>query len=624
MRLKSLRLRNFRCYKDEVRLDFDDITAIIGKNDAGKSSIMDALNIFIEEAKLDKDDATKNGDPRDVAIICEFDELPDTAIIDEKNPTTLADEYLLNAKSCLEIHKVYDGSLATPKLTRTCALARHPTTEKVADLLELKRAELIARAKELSVDLSKVNKSANAPIRKAIWAGVPDLKLQPRLVPLDKEDAKAAWEKIKTYMPAFALFKSDRPSTDQDPEAQDPLKTAVKEALKEKEAELSKIATFVEQEVKKIADQTVAKLKQMDPSLANELKPEFSTLKWDSLFKASITGDGNIPINKRGSGVKRLILLNFFRARAEQLAKAKNSAHVIYAIEEPETSQHPNNQRMLLSALPSLASTPGCQVIVTTHTPMLARSLPDTKLRYVDMPTSDTRAILVGGKAQNEKFAKALGVLPDNGVKLFIGVEGKHDINFLKCMSRVLLGAGLDALDLEAMEINGEIIFFPLGGDNLALWTSRLHNLSRPEFHLYDRDVPPPAAAKHQQELDKINARPKCKALCTGKREMENYLHIEAIKKAYETAGIALSLTANFAAFDDVPTEVAKLVHAAATGAKPWDQLSDDQRRKKVSRAKHILNSDAPAHMTKAYLDEIDPAGDVVGWFKEMRQLVVA
>lgn len=53
----------------------------------------------------------------------------------------------------------------------------------------------------------------------------------------------------------------------------------------------------------------------MDPAVANSLNPVIPTadkLKWADVFKAvSISGDEDIPINKRGSGVKRLVLLNF-------------------------------------------------------------------------------------------------------------------------------------------------------------------------------------------------------------------------------------------------------------------------------------------------------------------------
>lgn len=45
---------------------------------------------------------------------------------------------------------------------------------------------------------------------------------------------------------------------------------------------------------------------------------------------------------------------------------------MIYAIEEPETSQHPNYQMMLMKALLALAGQPHRQIIVTTHVPALA------------------------------------------------------------------------------------------------------------------------------------------------------------------------------------------------------------------------------------------------------------
>lgn len=76
--------------------------------------------------------------------------------------------------------------------------------------------------------------------------------------------------------------------------------------------------------------------------------PSAESLKWIDVFKSvSITGDEDIPINKRRSGVKRLVLLNFFRAEAERRKNESNVPDIIYAIEEPETSQHPSHQLLL-------------------------------------------------------------------------------------------------------------------------------------------------------------------------------------------------------------------------------------------------------------------------------------
>src|SRR5690606_18430187 len=152
-------------------------------------------------------------------------------------------------------------------------------------------------------------------------------------------------------------------------------------------------------QVKSIADETLKKLQEMDANLASQLNPTFQPPKWENLFKASITGDDDIPINKRGSGVKRLVLLSFFRAKAEKAAQKSDHGSVIYAIEETETRQHPTNQRVLLRALTDLSSE--YQVVVTTHTPMLARSLPDQCLRYIHVEDDGTRALQLGGPDTN-------------------------------------------------------------------------------------------------------------------------------------------------------------------------------------------------------------------------------
>lgn len=617
MKLSRMKIRNFRCYRDEISVDFNDITVLVGKNDAGKSSIMEALDIFLQDNTPDKHDGCKWGDCADMAIICEFEDIPQEIILDEEHPTNLGSEFLLNADGRFEIHKTYSGHLANPKCTGVYAFADHPTTEGGGDLLQLKNAELKKRAKDLGLDLSNIDKRINAQIRKLIRENLGDLNLTPKLIPLNEANAKKVWEGIKTYLPALALFKSDRASTDQDPEAQDPLKAAVKEAIKEKEAELNAVAIHVEQEVRKIAQKTLDKLSEMDPTLATQLNPQFTPPKWDSLFKASITGDDDIPVNKRGSGVKRLILLNFFRAKAEQQAQERRASNVIFAIEEPETSQHPNNQRMLLRAFSELSTE--SQVILSTHTPMLARSLPDESLRYIRVNDDNTRSILCGGEGTNELFAKALGVLPDNSVRLFIGVEGKNDIAFLCNISNVLRAGGVDVLDLEKMELDGELIFFPLGGSNLALWTSRLQNLNRPEFHLFDRDIPPPAPAKYQAQVDEINARANCSARITAYKEMENYLHKDAIIQAYSSYNIQFAIPQNYNPFDDVPVEVAKLVHQASGSPTPWEQLDDDKKNEKESKAKKVLNNVVASHMTKQMVDEMDPDGDLIQWFQDMQ-----
>lgn len=612
MRLEELRLRNFRCYKDETSILFDDLTAIVGKNDSGKSTIMEALDIFFNASGPDENDACKFGKKDDLCITAVFSDLPPSIILDQDASTTLLGEHLLNADGLLEIHKVFNGGIAKPKLTSLKLVAMHPTAPEVGDIYRLNNTELKQRAADLGANLSGIDKKVNAQLRVAIRATAKDLKLEEVDVPLDEGNGVNFWKGLQAHLPAFALFRSDRPSTDQDPEAQDPLNAAIKEAIRQQEKELNKVQEFVEKEVTKIAALTVEKLKEIDPSLASTLNPQIITKPWSSLFKVSITGDANIPINKRGSGIRRLILLGFFRAKADLLRRENDKQSIIYGIEEPETSQHPRNQRLLMSVLQDLALSD--QVIITTHTPMLARVLPATALRFIDVTPQGSRHIAAGGTdAVNDAITKSLGVLPDHNVKLFIGVEGKHDIAFLRGLSKMLSAGGDEVPNLESLELDGAIIFLPMGGDNLALWANRMRQLNRPEFHIYDRDTTPPAQPKHQAKVDTVNAAGNGSACSTSKREAENYIHFKAINAALEAIGTTtFRFTSQPGNFDDVPTVLRDGINAVAANHDLWGDR----------RAKEFLNGDALNAMTPALLDDLDPEGEVRDWFRQIAELI--
>lgn len=354
----------------------------------------------------------------------------------------------------------------------------------------------------------------------------------------------------------------------------------------------------------------------MDEALASELKPRFTPPNWAKVFSITLTGDGEIPINKRGSGIRRLILLNFFRAKVEQRAAGRETSSVIYAVEEPETSQHPHNQSMLVRAFLELAEQPDCQVVLTTHTPVLARLLPTSSLQYVSVEENDDRTIYTGDDKTCELITKDLGVLPDHSIKLFIGVEGENDINFLKNISQVLCSSGEGLPDLALFEDKGEIMFVPVGGSNLASWTCRLEGLNRPEFHLFDRNVPPDEESQNQRFVDKINNRPNCFSLLTEKKEMENYLHPAAIKTVRPEVDIT------FGDFDDVPNLVAKAVHEASNSKIGWDELDEEKKRKKMSKSKVWLNHKAVRSMTPEMLNEIDQNDEVRNWLRKIKVMM--
>jgi predicted ATPase len=615
VKLAAVILENFRGYSKSTRIAIDDLTAFIGKNDTGKSTILEALDIFFNDGKPERGDACVHGTDTTIRIGCAFTNLPANIVLDAAAHTSLAEEYLLNKNGELEIVKEWDTSGKTPK-EAVFAVALHPTNKDASDLLTFKNADLKARVKKLGIDESNVNMAVNGSMRQAIRNACQPLTTELNRLPLDKEDAKKVWEQIKPQLPMYAIFRSDRPSQDGDEEVQNPLKFAITQVLKEIEPDLKKIEEAVRLRAEDVAKRTLAKLNEMDNRLASELRPFFKTdPKWD-VFKFGLVGDNDIPINKRGSGVRRLILLNFFRAEAERRRTEKKALSVIYAIEEPETSQHPDNQMLLVKALKELATEENTQVLVTSHTPGLAGLLPSDSLRYVRKLADGTADV---SKCKDDDLiviANELGVLPDRRVQVLVFVEGTNDIEFLERIS-TMLKPGMD----DVVDFNNDIriALVPLGGGSLKHWVARryLRNLNIPEVHIYDRDDATPP--KYQAECDMVNTRTDGSwAVITTKREIENYLHADAISDGME--GIAVTFTETC----DVPLLVAKAVHESSGSVKPWaDVLADTKLlADKISKAKKRLNRDAAARMTVARLAQQDTAGEISDWLRRIHTML--
>ena len=56
LKLKSLYLENFKCYENSGEIPFHNLTVFIGENNAGKSTIYDALELVLNNNYPKNDD----------------------------------------------------------------------------------------------------------------------------------------------------------------------------------------------------------------------------------------------------------------------------------------------------------------------------------------------------------------------------------------------------------------------------------------------------------------------------------------------------------------------------------------------------------------------------------------
>ncbi|MEK4947803.1 ATP-binding protein [Carnobacterium sp. FSL W8-0810] len=614
MQLKKLHLENFRGYK-YCDIDFSkDINLIIGKNDVGKSTIMDALEIFFNGedrdalVKADVGDCNVYADERKMSITTYF-ELNNSEVVymDSSHSTDLRSEYLLNKDGLLEIKKEWNcsGSTLIGSSLKVYINCFYPSISEKPYIL-LKRKEL---QKEIEVIEEDVNKNINSNMRRALFKHfvVKDTVFAEQSIEIKKleteTDEKDVWGKLKSNLPLFFLFQSDRTNSDTDSEVQNPMKIATKKALSEIEEKLEEIKKYVESTVSEIGKETIEKLKDFDENIAKDLDTNMKLKNWDSLFSFDLNSDNGIPMNKRGSGVRRLILLSYFRAEAERVSSRLSRKNIIYAIEEPETSQHPDYQKMILDSFNTIAEDEKHQVFVTTHTPEIAKLVNPSNTIFIKKENEEP-LIVIDEEIKIKEISETLGILPTVSSRVVICVEGKHDVNFLRTINQHVPEMK-NIIDFEEENIN----IIPLSGSRLIDWINKdyLEDSNIIEYHLYDSDV-----QKYGETVREMNEKNDGRrfGVITNFFEMENYLHPKVINSIFPDANLEMEKFIEEWPSKDIPKYLLDkvMLHIQKT----------DERENGI---KGMLNKRASKMMTKELLEDLGCYEEIESWFMDISQL---
>jgi putative ATP-dependent endonuclease of the OLD family len=664
MKLEKVIIEGFRSYRERREISVGQLTAFIGENDIGKSTILEALDAFFND-NADPQDVNTLSAEKSFTIGCVFSDLPEQINLDANSQTTLADEYLLNSDGKLEIYKVWKATTIKAEVERIFALANAPMAEEAQGLLFKKRAELREIVNQKGIE---ANKNYNPDMRAKIYAHLEAqglLALQDREVELDRpkdkngqfEDARRIWKKLSDrHLPVYELFKSEQVRGDKEAAVRSPLDATLKAAIRELETEFAPIAEKIEKQVAATTERTLERLRQDYPEVARNLVPQYKSPTWSKAFDLDVLrGDDDVPLNKRGAGVRRLVVLAFFQAEAEKKRQERAEGAVvppvIYAIEEPETSQHPDFQRNIIRALEALADA-GDQVLLTTHVPGLAELLPTDSIRFIDKPEgASTPRIRNGGdnKSVLVEAARSLGVLPNaipaQGAQVAIWVEGDTDVWVLDSFVGKLANAGRLPAQIEA-----ERIYYVVGGsgDKLKAFINGeyLGALGLPQFYLRDSDKEAPDHEGKEIPAEVMNRVKAWKergegvpiaVVLTRKREIENYLDHSVIDRV---AGHELNLPSRIGDinwdFMQICKETDSFWVAVQAAKVELGFHFPAQTRRGVEvkhlKPKHVICGVLIPEMT---MDEIvarcastdDPDQDfceVEGWFRDMAELINA
>lgn len=258
---------------------------------------------------------------------------------------------------------------------------------------------------------------------------------------------------------------------------------------------------------------------------------------WEIYFESKF--DGRVPLSKMGSGVKTVLLV-LILTQVKPTIDNGNIENYVFALEELENNLHPSLQRRLYYYLFEFSQKTGCILFLTTHSNIvidLYNSLKETQIFHIKKTEGITSVNSIIKQIEFKKIlddleVKASDILQSNGI---IWVEGPSD--------RIYLNQWISLLDNKLIEGNHYSIMF-YGGkllSNLKLDYDLINQelipilkLNTNAFVIMDRDGKT-ANPKLNNTKKRIQAELNNESVWITKgREIENYISNKSIKNWLE------------------------------------------------------------------------------------------
>ena len=535
MRIRTIKIENYGPFKSLEEIKFGALSTIIGKNDVGKSFILRALKLFFDKKpKIEENDVHTNSSPDDnVVIEVTFDSLPQNIELEDGILTTFKEEMLLDENGHLRIKKIFPrGNLSK---FQVYLIANDFTDDNYAELVNLKEPDLNVRCDICQIPVIRsgrgvTNKSKRELLREKAVAET--IEIRTRNIDISKNDRLI--KTIEDNFPDFEIFQTDTSLDIGENLFQKEFRPIIYTAAEQKDVQESKnvFAENINKALQKEIDTIFEYFKQYtDVFVSLKTKPDFS---WDKAVTFDIIGKDNhgieISLDKRGSGLKRLLMVSFFQYMADR--DSTRDCNCIFAVEEPENCLHPGLQRELINSFNQI-TTKGGQIIITSHSPVFAGASPTEDLVLIVREKGEAK-VIQSPELDLARVSDELGVEPSDQITCYnacVFVEGITDINLLKTMAEKLKNSGHIKQNFDDKKIG----FISFGGDNLKHWINMkaLKKLTRRFAVVIDSDKENEAGVVNQR---KLNWKNKCEIdggifFITKKRELENYLHIEAIRR---------------------------------------------------------------------------------------------
>jgi hypothetical protein len=444
-------------------------TALVGKNDAGKSAVLRALDLFFNPPKrggVAPQEVHQGGESRPVVIELVFDPsaLETTAVrIDAKNDIDVTADRLVDEDGLLRVRFT-----ASTKTIEKFELRVQDVDDPQLFPLALKNHdELLELLQKCGLPAVKAGSETNQEKRNALraWA-----ERQGSGTRSDWVDASAIERAVRQILPSFAYFTDDSNYSIGQTAVQNQFKGVIDAAMATV-PEATRIEDEIRLRIQTEFDEVAERLNGLmsgqaaltaDPKVSWKKAVDSIGLSW-----ADEAGTAT-PFEQRGAGMRRLFMVAYFQYQAARSLHDSGGPRYVFAVEEPEVHLHPGAQRELAAALQDLAAARH-SVVFTTHSPTFAAAVPLENVLLISRDGMSS-AVRQSPQVGYEMLAQELGVEASDrlvGKDYVVLVEGPGDVDFYSHLLRELHSSGDTALDPD------KLLFLPCGGiGSLKYWVT--------------------------------------------------------------------------------------------------------------------------------------------------------
>ena len=433
MPLKTIRVKNFRAFEDTGYLKIESISAFVGRNDSGKSSLLHALNYFFNPPSRNTIPyeeiycGNKNG-PVEIEVILNPNLLSTKKIkLDSKNEVDLTKENLLNQAGELHFKMIFPPSKAGKLSIR---IHDYEPDDLFGMALNKNEKDLLEMLTSKGLEAKKSGKISNEERRDILrqYATTQSVSLKEDWIEICDQE-----KQFRNLFPTFIFFQDNARYDITETPVQNQFKDISQIAIEQlDDAEAVKIkAEKIIQDEFNIIDKYFKALSTGIESL--EAHPEINwkkaidkiNLSWKDGFGISV------PYYLRGAGVRRIFMVAYFQYKATKDLMDKKGPKYVFAIEEPEVHLHPGAQRELIGAIKELTLN-NHTVLFTTHSPVFASTVSPDSLILVQRDNKFSRANQIPNISLTT-VADELGIAASDrliGANNVVLVEGKSDERF--------------------------------------------------------------------------------------------------------------------------------------------------------------------------------------------------